>query len=97
MSKWRLDVGECWRVKDENDATVCTLSWINNYRRRDVSEVRRNANLISAAPDLLEALEEMVEAFDPFAQPGGWCDSEDAFVNELLVKKAEGIIAEAKG
>lgn len=62
---------------------------------QDVTEA--NARLIAAAPELLEALVRMVEVFDPYASPGGWCESEGEFVNVLLVKRVEGLIAKQKG
>lgn len=64
------------RVLDENNLT----QWICNTIDKP------NANLIAAAPDLLEALEAMQK-----------CDGTDLGELEDLFKRAEAAIAKAKG
>ena len=51
-----------------------------------VEECNANANLIAAAPDLLEALERIAELFDPQSMVGG-----------AALEYANSIIAKAKG
>lgn len=47
---------------DAFDGAVCQLLWPTELRSE--AETEANARLIAAAPDLLEALRQMVQAFD---------------------------------
>ena len=58
--------------------------------RKDLSEDWHNAQLICAAPDLLEALQALLARFDPYAIP----DMEN---NLALVAKCEAAINKAIG
>jgi len=46
-------------IKDESDNTIAQVHW-----RRNEEQEAANANLISAAPDLLKALAKMVNMMD---------------------------------
>lgn len=43
-----------------------------NVHSREADETRANANLISAAPDLLEALQDALQAFDKHGEYPEW-------------------------
>ena len=71
----------------ENQKVVCTIT-----RHREVAnqmtEGKANGHLVSAAPEMLEALEELVRL--------GTMDKQDSVAN-LALMQAEKAIAKAKG
>jgi len=82
-----------WKVSDEHNiisiiadgATLCQMS-----RHRTKGSVLIDARLIAAAPDLLEALQELYHLIDSTH------DGERVFTTEMQ-KKAKAAIAKAKG
>ena len=61
--------------------TICTLNW------NRTPEWEANARLIAAAPDLLEALNGLIEEIDDCAQPSDW-DFYDA--SRAAIARAKG-------
>jgi len=71
----------------EDGASICTM-WEDGYK--DEAQPRANANLITAAPDLLEALEDLVTLVDFIAD-------EYDLSRMSETKAARAAIAKAKG
>lgn len=81
-------------TKDKNDTLL------NDYRY-EFDEAENNANLIAVAPELLEALQSMIEMFDTVSGKVDWGKS---FLNADAIQKmneapiqARAAIAKAKG
>lgn len=94
---WALEQEEVWAITGPDQGRLATLNWLKGVfprqGRRNADEVRGNAHLIAAAPELLEALEEM---FDLFCGDGCMRENWDAhFVNAK--SQARAAIAKAKG
>ena len=73
---WRAEFPDEISVRDADGGRIAILANLKGRLgmkgRRDTSEVEANARLIAAAPDLLEALKEMVnlvELMCPFDGP----------------------------
>ena len=54
--KWIVHSGEGLKIKDIEENTICSMSFVTNFFRRDPEEVYANAKLISKAPEMLEAI-----------------------------------------
>lgn len=68
---------------------ICTINNLPRHKleNRDAGRAEANARLISAAPDLLSALREMVAEWNRH----GCCDSTDArYKADQAIAKAEG-------
>jgi hypothetical protein len=80
-----------------NDSTIVAIA-PGPYRKHIDAETRATANLIAAAPELLEALEELLEA-DLWADAEGlWrIQDSDTTRGEPAVKKARAVVVEARG
>lgn len=79
---------------EHNDNIGFACSWLDDPET--LREARANANLIAAAPDLLEALESLVKmaiAGDEYS----YADWGKDYVEDERVTKAKAIIARAKG
>ncbi len=93
---WCVSNGHLLRIaaKDSDwktPATICGVHRIGKrIGRQRTKEVLANAHLIAAAPDLLDALKEMVSSF-PLLRDGALGYEEDAHA------KARAAIAKAKG
>lgn len=59
--KWKLHSGEALKVKDSEENNICLMSFTTNFFRRDPEEVFANAELISKAPEMYEALKTHVD------------------------------------
>ena len=66
----------------------------DNSERRPKLEIEANARLIAAAPDLLEALRQMLAAFQ--CDMDSYADDPDAWQHEVW-EAARAAIAKAKG
>lgn len=89
---WCAEFGEAYRVRSKDDggqiAIMMNLKGAHGLGgRRTGDEVAANARLISAAPDLLEALQEIVDAADG----SGWAQLDATLAN------ARAAIAKALG
>lgn len=63
---------------------VCNVTWLGDGR---IDELRANARIIAAAPDLLEALQEIVAAADG----EGWAQLDATLANaRAAITKATG-------
>jgi hypothetical protein len=83
--RWHVDRRALFRVADSNDTTICSTG--TSTKNRDYWEA--NAVLISAAPDLLEALEEI----DEFAKnPDQLSRNHDGVLAKVraAIRKAKG-------
>ena len=89
---WRVDFGECVKIKSVS-GTIATVSHIYTTKhavgRRTPSEVRANANLLAAAPEMLSLLEKTKTVL--FNQ-GLWNETDFECLEEL-----DRVIAKAKG
>ncbi|NIH23429.1 hypothetical protein HBM99_13875 [Providencia heimbachae] len=83
-------------VDAENNGIICSLSAVS-MKPEDVDEA--NANLIAAAPELLEALIELVQSYDKCSiDHNGLC--QEHFLqeaNDCTFKKANLAISKALG
>ena len=74
------------QIYDANNTNLCEF-----WRRGDMDGEMRKARLMAAAPDLLEALEEIVSLAEYYAMPKGdkspWS----------YLEKARAVIAKARG
>jgi hypothetical protein len=82
---WSVDFDEAVKIKDARGDTIATLAQTFLRGRRSASEVTRNAHLIAAAPELLEALKAIMS-------PG--MNGPESLP---IWKKAEAAIAKAEG
>jgi len=67
--------GERYTIKDRNSLKLCSIIPMNGRERRYDAECHATARLISASPEMFEALEEMEEYLDQRAdadQPPGY-------------------------
>ena len=79
-----------WRVDNDNDVVAKLGYMIADLMVMDgkpTEEDRANARLIAAAPDLLEALNGLIEEIDDCAQPSDW-DFYDA--SRAAIARAKG-------
>ncbi len=56
---WRVNFDEAIKIADDNNSTLAMVTHLHLLGRRNGNEVEANARLIAAAPELLEALEEL--------------------------------------
>ena len=90
---WAAEFGEAYKVRAQQDGGLVAILFhlkgqFGMSGRRDGDEVAANARLIAAAPELFEALKEMIHQFDQFN------------VNEFearAIKDARAAIANAEG
>lgn len=71
----------------DTDEFGFSIAWINTDNHNKIEEAKANARLIAAAPELLEALEEIVSAADG----DGWSQL------DADLRKARAAIAKATG
>ncbi len=76
-------------VYDKDNVVVAEIYYWDDSgcRKEDLD----NKMLVAAAPEILEALELIVNEWAP------WCDSDDPGGNEALLVNAKRVIAKAKG
>lgn len=80
--KWgvKLHDGKYWKVINENNETICN---INSRSTLKIKEENANAQLISHAPELIDALHEIVCAFENNAL------TDVSFAKELIKSATE--------
>lgn len=89
---WGLDVGfdgsrpgdfdEYWQVHDGQDAIACSSNCYSGNREA-------NARLIAAAPEIYEALSDLVSSIE--------CSERDEFIIHQEIKVARAALAKARG
>ncbi|WP_252346877.1 hypothetical protein [Acetobacter sp. P1H12_c] len=88
---WGLDVGfdsspgdfdKYWQVHDGHDAIACSANCYAGNREA-------NAHLIAAAPELYEALSDLVSSLE--------CTDTDLFILREEIKVARAALAKARG
>lgn len=57
--EWTVDSGEAIRVRAPDGSSVCQIHMLTKTGRRHGDESMANAHLMAAAPDLLDALENL--------------------------------------
>jgi len=95
-------LAQSWDILGDNtDRSVCTVGWRTDMGAwgpiRDIEEALANRALIEAAPDLLEALEELkcwlrVGDFSTPLERGAKCDTQS-----YAIQRVEAAIRKAKG
>ena len=95
---WKAELGEVYEVRDAEDGRICIITNLRGRHglggRRADGESASNARLIAAAPELLEALKEMVFVYAD--QERGY----DYFLGKhvpTVLKTAKAAIAKAEG
>jgi hypothetical protein len=84
---WKADGGDVW----DSDMSICILNSENEYGPGNRNQIRANARLIAAAPDMLEALEEIARLPIAATYPDGPCiDREDMSMVLAAISKAKG-------
>ena len=86
VNPFRTTVDAC---DDEGPLPICKLLWPTNRRSEDETEA--NARLIAAAPELLEALQELMD------EQNGPPLIRDAPAWEAAMSKARAAIAKVEG
>lgn len=99
---WHVVSDEAVKVTDNFGATLATATFVHLQGRRVPSEVEANATLMAAAPELLEALKELLAAelaIFPSAEAGkeaqdAWADRRAAARNNaaFVIAKATGAV-----
>jgi hypothetical protein len=76
------------RVIEENNHPICDCTFLayKNFKRT-ASEIKANAKLIAAAPDLLESLKNLVKD----CEDEGWYDHENNTDLEVVTKAKKAI------
>ena len=97
-----------WLIVGKNEVLIADcrpknpVSFFDSYttsRNTPNGEITANANLIAAAPDLYEALKDMLNIFDRALPPNSMLHSIGRVTCDLAIKalsKAEGLQAEGK-
>lgn len=97
---WRTDMGGAWvrglRIREEDaegniKGTAPVVARVETGNHLPDSEIRANAHLIAAAPDLLHAARLIVEGYDE------WIDSRGSLPSENTIGLARAAIAKAEG
>ena len=88
---WVADFGEAFHIREADKGRIASLVFAKGHfgfkGRRDANEVAANARLISAAPDLLEALDSFVAHYQNGINP---------MLDDVAIE-ARAAIAKAKG
>lgn len=58
---WATDFGEVIRIRDVSGAALASVTHTHLSGRRNIAEVEENARLISASPQLFDALKDLVD------------------------------------
>ena len=84
MKKWKVDKKASLRVIDEDDNTIASTSSGQSGDNRENEQ--RNARLIAATPDIIEALVDLVWLMDKFAGEDELLESINMKAKPLLDK-----------
>lgn len=89
---------QTWGVTAESDPEAVIAS-VNGLPDEDIdfSVVEADARLIAAAPDILEALEQMLRTPMPFYRPNAGNYAQKRAEYEAVLERARAAIAKAKG
>ena len=76
--------GDIRVIRDESGSRICHFDYLTWSGRRPDDEVKANANLIAAAPDLLEACKAALNMVETDLGPPNWD------ILRAAIAKAEG-------
>lgn len=89
---WKIEKEEVWAIIGKDGGRLATMNWLKGsfggQGRRDADEVRANAALIAAAPELLDlvihALKEQMDLRPQYRDQWFVASAEDAIARATL-------------
>ncbi len=91
-----------WNVTFDGDGCHCdfglgVFNTVESDELNDIEELKANASLISAAPEMLEALEESLRLIATAENNNAFKDCALPLIGQRTISKLENLIKKAKG